>query len=118
MAVRSETKYLRISPRKVRLVIAHIKNKNAVQALAILENVNKKAARMLTAVLKTCIANAKVQKKDLNALVISDVRANGGPIMKRLMTRSMGRANRIDKRTTHIVMELTEKAKASQSTQK
>ncbi len=107
-AAKAVVKYLRIAPRKVRIVINAIRHEHPVTALHILSTLNKKAARMAEKVVKTAIANAKVLGMDESRLTISDIRADGGPVMKRFMERSMGRADRIIKRTTHLSVILTE----------
>jgi large subunit ribosomal protein L22 len=109
MEAKAKVKYLRIGPRKARLVLDLIRNKSAQDALDILTNLNKKAARMAEQLLKTAIANAKVLKMDESSLYIADLRADGGPVMKRFMSRSMGRADKILKRTTHFSIVLVEK---------
>lgn len=101
-------KYIRMAPRKVRLVLTAIKGKPAFTALAHLKLLNKKAAHLVEKVLKSAIASAKEKKMDENKLFVKEVRADGGPIYKRIMTRSMGRADRIVKRTTHISLILGE----------
>lgn len=107
-AAKAKVKFLRIAPRKMRLVIDAIRFQHPDKAFRILENLNKKAARMVEKLLKSAVANAKVLGMDDSRLVIADVRADGGPVMKRFMERSMGRANRIIKRTTHLSMILKE----------
>lgn len=101
-------RYIRISPRKVRLVINTIRRKPAGEAFRILMTLKKKAARLAEKVLKSAVANAKVLGLEQDRLYISDIRADGGPVMKRLMTRSMGRADRILKRTTHLSLVVRE----------
>lgn len=100
--------YLRYSPRKMRLVIDTIRNKPVAQAAAILMTFQKKGARMAEKLLKSAVANAKVLKMDEAKLYVSKVHADGGPTFKRVMSRSMGRADRITKRTTHLTMEVSE----------
>ena len=108
MKVRAISKYNRIGPKKVRTILDLIKNKNPEVAVNILENMNKKSAFLLLKVLKSCIANAKDKKIEVGKLVVTDARADGGPILKRIQPRAMGRADRIQKRTTHITVELSE----------
>ena len=108
LAARSVAKFLKIGPRKMRLVINPIRHQHPERAFQILMTFQKKAARMVEKVLKAAVANAKVLKMDESRLTISDVRADGGPMMKRFMERSMGRANRILKRTTHLTLILKE----------
>ena len=104
----ARVKYLRIAPRKMRPVINVIRYQHPEKALYLLASVNKKSARMIEKLLKSAVANAKVLGMDHARLTISDIRADGGPVMKRLMERSMGRADRLVKRTTHLTIILTE----------
>ena len=108
LAARSVSRFLRISPRKMRLVINPIRHQHPERAFQILMTLQKKAARMVEKVLKSAVANAKVLGMDAARLTIADVRADGGPVMKRFMERSMGRANRVLKRTTHLTLILKE----------
>lgn len=101
-------RFLRISPRKMRLVIDAVRRKPVGQAEMILNTLNKKAARMVAKALKSAVANAKVKGMDISRLYVSDVRANGGPVFKRFMSRSMGRADRLLKRTTHLSLAVAE----------
>ena len=105
---RAVVKYLRISPRKVRLVINTVRYQRPDTAFGILMHFKKKAARMVEKIVKTAVANAKVLGMDETRLYISDIRADGGPVLKRFMQRSMGRADRILKRTTHLSVVLSE----------
>jgi len=109
METRVVSKHLRIAPRKVRIVLNAIKGKPAFIALTHLRLLNKKAARLVGKVLNSAIASAKEKKLDETRIFVKEVRADGGPSYKRIMTRSMGRADRIVKRTTHITMVLGEK---------
>lgn len=108
MEAKAKVKYLRIGPRKARIVLDLVRSKSVQEAFDILTNCNKKAARMTEQLLKSAVANAKVKKMDEASLYVSDIRADGGPIMKRFMSRSMGRADRILKRTTHLSVTLAE----------
>jgi len=104
--------YLRISPRKMRVVIDTIRHKPVGRAEVILMSLNRKAARFVTKVLKSAKANAKVLGMDENKLYVSEIRADGGPMFKRFQARAQGRADRILKRTTHLSMTLKEAARA------
>jgi len=110
MISKATTKYLRISPRKVRLVIALIKGESATKALSILKATNKKAAFLLSKVLNSAIANAKrLPNIDEEHLYISKISADGGPSLKRYKAQALGRATMILKRTSHITIELDAK---------
>ncbi len=109
MEAKAVLRYIKIGPRKMRLVIDTIRHKPVATALSILANTKKKGARIAEKVLKSAQANAKVKKMDENRLYVSKVTADGGPSLKRYMPRSMGRADVILKRTTHLTMVLGEK---------
>lgn len=109
--VRAVTRFLKIAPRKMRLVIDTIRKQPAMEAVGILSLMNKKGAKMAVKTLKSAIANAKNFKLNANRLYVSDARADGGPVMKRFLTRSMGRADRILKRSTHLTIEVREGTK-------
>jgi large subunit ribosomal protein L22 len=95
----------RESPRKVRVVADMIRGRPVADALAILRAQRRKAAEMLTKVLGSAIANASENDKaDADKLVVTQVSIDGGPVQKRWMARSMGRANRIIKRTSHVTV--------------
>ena len=106
--VKAVTRFLRIAPRKMRLVIDTIRRQHALEAMGILSLLNKKGAKMASKTLKSAIANAKKLGLNENLLYVSDVRADGGPVLKRFLTRSMGRADKILKRTTHLTVEVRE----------
>ncbi|MBI4358432.1 MAG: 50S ribosomal protein L22 [Candidatus Omnitrophica bacterium] len=109
MEAKAITRYLRISPRKLRLVIDTVRSKPVSTALSILEHLNKKGARMVTKTLKSAQANAKVKKMDEARLYVQQIKADGGPVMKRYMSRSMGRADVILKRMAHLTIVLGER---------
>lgn len=106
--VRAVTKHLRIAPRKMRLVIDTIRRQPVQEAVGILMLLKKKGAKLAVKTLKSAIANAKNLGLNEKRLVVSNVRADGGPVFKRFLTRSMGRADKILKRTTHLTVEVRE----------
>lgn len=106
--VKAVVKHVRIAPRKMRLVIDTIRRRPALEAVGMLTLMPKKAARIAVKVVKSAIANAKNLGLDEKRLIVSDIRADGGPSMKRFLTRSMGRADRILKRTTHLTVIVAE----------
>ena len=106
---RAELRHARISARKVKIVIDTIRGKNAKEALAILKYTNKAAAPMVAKLVKSAMANAvNNNQMDESKLYISEIYANQGTTMKRIMPRDHGRANRIRKRTIHITVVLKE----------
>lgn len=107
-SARALTKYLRIGPRKLRIVIDTVRHQPVDRAFAILAQIKRKGARMTETILKSAVANAKVLGMDEHRLVVSEIRADGGPMMKRFMSRSMGRADRILKRMSHLFIRVEE----------
>ena len=104
---RAVLKRFRESPRKVRMVADMIRGRSVDDALSILRLQQRKAARMLSKVLGSAIANATENEKvDSDKLVVKQVNIDGGPVEKRWMARSMGRANRITRRTSHVTVEV------------
>ena len=104
-------RYVRISPRKVQIVCDLIRGKEVSTALAILMQTPKSAAEPLTKLLKSAVANAENNfGMDPEKLVVTEVYATPGPILKRMMPRAQGRAYRINKRTSHVTIAVAEKA--------
>ncbi len=106
MIAKACAKYIRISPRKVRQVIKIVKGKDVNTALAILKTMNKRAKYPLEKVIKSAVGNAKQKGFNQDVLIISKLIANSGPILKRYRAASFGRAVRIRRRTSHILVEL------------
>jgi len=92
----------------MRLVIDAIRRQQALEAVGILMLLKKKGAKLAVKTLNSAIANAKNLGLNVNRLYVSNVRADGGPVFKRFLTRSMGRADKILKRTTHLTVEVRE----------
>ncbi len=107
MLVVSRQKYVRMSPRKVRLVVDAIKSMKPRAALTSLQFVNKAAAEPIAKTLRAAIANAtntyKLNEKDL---IIKSIEINVGPTFKRGQAVSRGRFHEVKKRTSHITIVL------------
>lgn len=102
-------RYARISPQKMRLMADLIRGKTVSVAEHILLGMNhKKSARFLGASLKTAKANAVETKKvdDAEAMLVREIKVDGGPCYKRFMPRARGRATPLRKRTSHITIVL------------
>lgn len=99
-------KYVRISPRKARQATKLIVGKQANEAVTLLKFVPKKSARLVGKVLSSAIANARQKRVNVTSrdLFIKSAYVDCGPSLKRLMPRSMGRANTIIKRSSHITV--------------
>ena len=110
MEVAAKHRYARVSPQKARLLADLIRGLPVEEARNILAFSNKKAAGMVKKVLDSAIANAEQnQGMDIDELKVSTVYVDEGPTMKRLQARAKGRANRIFKRTSHIVVKVSER---------
>jgi len=104
-------KNYRQSPRKVRLIADLVRGKKTADALTTIQFVDKRAAEPFAKLIKSAIANAKDQGKDVEKLFIKTVQVNKGITFKRSMPRARGSASRINKRNSHISVELGEKNK-------
>jgi large subunit ribosomal protein L22 len=103
----AQAKYIRISSRKVQIVIDLIRGKQVDDALAILTYTPKSAAPVVEKLLKSAIANAENNLElDRDGLYVSEVYADQGPTLKRYWARSHGRADMLHKRTSHITIVL------------
>ena len=110
MEAKAIAKGTRISPIKARLVIDLIRGKNVSDARTILVNYNTKASKMILKVLNSATANAvNNNKMDEAKLYVSEARVDAGPVMKRIMFDSRGHIGRKDKRTSHIVVSVSER---------
>lgn len=110
MEAKAVAKYVRISPRKARIVLDLIRGKNVQEALAILKYTPKAAAPVIEKVVKSAAANAEHNYNlDGDDLFVAETFANEGPTLKRFRPRAQGRASRINKRTSHITVVLKEK---------
>ena len=105
MEARAIAKTLRVSPIKARLVVDLIRGKNVNDALNILNNMNKKPARLTKKVLESAIANAVNNNgAKQEELFVKEARVDAGPVMKRHMFDSRSHIGHNDKRTSHIVI--------------
>ena len=101
-------RYVRVAPRKVRLVVDLIRGKQVGEALSALKFIPRGASKVVEKVLKSAIANAQ-QKEigDVDDLWIKRAFVDGGPVLKRFQPAPQGRAHPIKKRTSHITVELS-----------
>lgn len=110
MKVTASAKFIRISPRKARLVVDAVRGLSASEAERVLQVMNKKSAEPVLKLLRSAIANAQqnfqLQKENL---FIAEIVVNEGMTIKRFMPRAFGRASGIRKRTSHFSIALEEK---------
>lgn len=109
MEVKASLKNLRMSPRKVRLVIDVIRKMSVSEALDQLKFVNKLAAEPIAKLIKSAVANAEnTYSLDKNNLFIKEIRSDEGIMLKRWMPRAHGRATSLRKRGCHLTLTLGE----------
>ena len=107
--MRAQARFLRVSPRKARLVVDLIRGKMAEEALTTLALSRKAVSKKVTAVVKSAVANASQNAKvDVDNLRIKAAYVDPGPTLKRWRPRAMGRSARIMKRTSHITVVVEE----------
>jgi large subunit ribosomal protein L22 len=113
---RAEAKFLLISPSKVRRVADNIRRKPYAEAVALLDVLPHKGAKLLKKVVESAAANALYRNKNLDedALYIRELLVNDGPRMKRMWLRGRGRADMLLKRMSHITVVVDEISKAGE----
>jgi large subunit ribosomal protein L22 len=105
--VRAEAKWVRVSPRKARLVAEHIRGRSVPEARTILAFTQRAAAREIEKVLRSAVSNAESNHSLVgDELVVSAAYVDEGPTIKRWRARARGRVARIRKRTCHITVKL------------
>ncbi len=105
MMSRATLKFIRLSPTKARLIAREVQGMNAELALASLEFMPNKAAKVISKVIASAVANGGYEPEEV---VISSCRIDKGPVLKRWKPRARGRASRIMKPTSHVIVEVTE----------
>ena len=115
MEYKAVARRVRVQPRKVRLIADEVRGKSASQMADVLKFHSSKSARELRKVLVSAMANAAEQNGvNVETLTVSEIQVNEGPIFKRMRPRAMGRGNRIEKKTSHIMVVVEEsEAKAT-----
>ena len=110
MEARAIARSLRVSPIKTRITIDLIRGKNVDEAQAILNNINKKSARLINKVLVSAISNAVNNNgADRSTLYVKEARVDAGPVMKRHLFDSRSHIGHKDRRTSHIVITVATK---------
>ena len=102
---RAVLRFIRLSPTKARLIAREVQGMNAELALASLEFMPNKAAKIISKVIASAVANGGYEPDEV---VISSCRVDKGPVLKRWKPRARGRASRIMKPTSHVIVEVTE----------
>ena len=110
MPFKATHKFARIAPRKARLILDLIRGRDVDDALALLKFSKKRAAVLVDKVVRSAVANAGEQEADTGALYVKEAWADPGPTMKRFQPKDRGKAYSIMKRTSHLVVEVDERA--------
>lgn len=119
MDVIARLRFLRYSPRKVRLVVDMVRGKDADKALAILSFDPHHPTRDVKKLIESALANAKHNfHLEASNMYVQQIRVDGGPTLKRNFPRAMGRAAPIRRRTSHVTVVLGERVAQSRGTQK
>ena len=108
MEANAKVTFVRIAPRKVKIVLNLIRNKPCEEAMAILKYTPKAACEPLYKLLKSAMANAEMKNMDVTRLYVAACSVDQGPTLKRIRPRDKGRAYRINKKTSHINITLKE----------
>jgi large subunit ribosomal protein L22 len=112
METRAVNRYVRIAPRKARLVADMVRGKKVGDALGVLQRIPQKAASIFAKTLKAVVANAEnTQRVDVDRLYIKRIVVDEGPTARRFMPRAHGRATKIRKRTAHLTVVVDESEK-------
>ncbi len=108
VVVRASSRYVRVAPRKARLIADQVRGLHIDQARALLEFSPRGAAQDIRKLIESAASNAE-NNHDLIAdeMLISEITVDEGPTLRRFRPRAMGRASRINKRTCHIAVALT-----------
>src|SRR5262245_29600336 len=114
MDYKASQRHADMSARKIRPFATLIRGRAADEALELLRFYPNKAARILEAVLKSALGNAEDRgARDVDDLVVSESRVDGGPIMKRIMPRARGSAYPIKRRYAHVIITVSDGAEES-----
>jgi large subunit ribosomal protein L22 len=110
MAYKAMHRFARIAPRKARLVMDLIRGRKVDDALSILRFSKRRAAVLIDKVVRSAVANASEQEADTEALYVKECWVDPGPIMKRFQPKDRGKAYAIQKKMSHLVVSLDERA--------
>ena len=107
--MRAKLRYLRVSPRKTRLVVDLVRGKGVEEAMNILTFTRRAASEPVRKLIMSAIANAEAKNANVDRLYVNTITVDEGPTLRRFRPRAMGRATRINKRTSHVTCVLAER---------
>ena len=111
MQARALIRGITMSPRKMRVVADLVRGERVEKAVGLLEHLPKKAGRLIAKAIKSAAANAEERSGgdvSVEDLKVATITVDGGPVVKRWMPRSMGRANRINHRSSHLTVVVSD----------
>lgn len=112
MEAQASSRYVRQSPRKIRIVIDEVRGKKVGDALNYLHFSPKKGSEVIEKTLRSAVSNLLQKAEDANidpdGLIVSKAFVNGGPHMKRFRPASMGRISRLNKPTSHVTVVVSD----------
>jgi large subunit ribosomal protein L22 len=110
MEAKAILRFCRVAPRKARIVADMVRGRNVEEAISLLAFTPKRSAQIISKVLHSAIANAEdTSEVDVDNLFIKAITVDQGPTLKRYRPRAQGRAYRINKKTSHIVLVVAER---------
>ena len=110
MKARAMLRYARVAPRQVRLVSDLVRGLPVSRALEVLAFTRKSSALTVSKLIHSAVANAgQGDKVDVDRLFVSEIFVDQGPMLKRFLPRAMGRATKIQKKTSHITVVVSER---------
>jgi large subunit ribosomal protein L22 len=105
MEAKAVLRQVRISPRKMRIIANLVRGRRVDDAMAMLKSTPKRSGEVIRKLLLSAVANAEHKgQTDVDSLVVRGCSIDNGPIIKRWMARAMGRANRIQRRTSNVTV--------------
>lgn len=107
--MRAKLRYLRVSPRKTRLVVDLVRGKGVEEAINILTFTRRAASEPVRKLIESALANAEAVDANIDALYVQRIYVDEGPTLRRFRPRAQGRATRINKRTSHVTCVLAER---------
>lgn len=107
--MRAKLRYLRIAPRKSRLVVDLVRGKGVEEAINILTFTRRAASEPVRKLIESALANAEAVDANIDDLFVEQIYVDEGPTLRRFRPRAQGRATRINKRTSHITCVLAER---------
>jgi large subunit ribosomal protein L22 len=105
----AKLRYLRVAPRKASLVIDLVRGKGVAVVISILTFTRRAASEPVRKLIESAMANAEASDADVDRLYVKMICVDEGPTMRRFRPRAMGRATRINKRTSHVTCVLAER---------